>query len=159
MLGTWVVACTKPQHEFIAARNVSRQGCEYYLPRFYDRQSRRVRVLFPSYIFVKLLNERFHFLFSTAGVTRLLTSTGGLPSPVPLAVIDSIQMMEREGLVHLPDRDEFTVGQSVVVTHGPFKSQIGIYQGMNGRDRVTVLLSLFGHRSKINCSRSWIAAT
>jgi transcription antitermination factor NusG len=51
--------------------------------------------------------------------------------------------------VELPRREEFRIGETVRVAHGPFSGQLGLYQGQRPRERVLVLLSLLGGESRV----------
>jgi hypothetical protein len=64
--------------------------------------------------------------------------------PVPDSLINDIKSRERGGLVVLPKRDAFQIGEQVRITAGAFSGCLGLYQGQRARDRVLVLLALLG---------------
>ena len=62
------------------------------------------------------------------------------------AVSKHLRVLERAGLVKLPTATQVLLkkGQQVRITGGSFAGQIGIYEGMSGKDRERVLLNLLG---------------
>ena len=58
-----------------------------------------------------------------------------------------IRKQERNGLVKLPEREHrLKKGQKVRITGGSFAGQIGLYEGLSGKDRARVLLELLAAR-------------
>jgi hypothetical protein len=75
----------------------------------------------------------------------------GLPVHVPDKVIAEIRSRERGGLVELPSR--LKRGDAVRVLRGPFREHLALYDGMNGHERVAVLLSLLGGQHRVTMPR------
>jgi transcription antitermination factor NusG len=101
----------------------------------------------PGYAFV-WIELQWHAARWAPGVIRLVSSGGAEPAKVPVSVIDDLKSRERNGFVVLqPPR--LTRGERVQVAHGPLKGSIAIYQGMRGRQRVEVLLTLLGAQQRI----------
>ena len=141
----WLVAQTRPGEADLAARNISRQRFEVYNPKCLQRvgKTQKVIPLFRGYLFV-LAAEGWQFLSSTAGIIRLLMS-GERPATVSDSVIDDLRSKEnRKGIIILPKKQRFHVGQRVRISSMPWMT--GIYEGQKGRDRVAVLMSW------LNCS-------
>ena len=101
----------------------------------------------PGYAFV-WIELQWHAARWSPGVIRLVSGGSAEPAKVPVSVIDDLKSRERNGFVVLqPPR--LTRGERVQVAHGPLKGSIAIYQGMRGRQRVEVLLTLLGAQQRI----------
>ena len=143
----WFVARTKPRQESWAAENVARQGAEYYLPRLSVKEC-----LFPGYLFVRTRDKQWRFLNSTYGLLHVVMLGD---SPARLSVQDVMRIRELEGedgMVILPsakDEPALQAGDKLKVLEGPFKDLHGICSEMSARDRVRVLLSLFGRMTPV----------
>jgi len=75
---------------------------------------------------------------------------GGIqPARVPDGVIAEIRARERDGLVELPKRAKFRIGEAVRVRAGPFNGSLALYAGQRPHERVLVLLALFGSQQKV----------
>jgi transcription antitermination factor NusG len=154
----WLCARTKPSRELWAAENVVNQGHDYYLPRTLEqvivvgisgtRKEMRAKVLFPGFLFVRT-NGEWHFLLGTFGVSLILF--GNSPAVVPDKVIDAMKAREVNGYVELPapKQQRRKVGDAVRVRDGAFSGHVGIYQGMNARDRSKVLLDMLGQKTNV----------
>jgi transcription antitermination factor NusG len=151
----WSVAQTESQREATAAEWLRRDGFEIYLPkikitrRVVDRQERariiaRVVPLFPSYLFVRIVN-RWWSIGNTIGVTQLLLA-GDHPASVSDKEISKIMAQERGGLIRLPQPPGLKRGDQVRVLRGSFQDHIGVYEGMSGKQRERVLLDLLGRQ-------------
>jgi transcription antitermination factor NusG len=136
----WAVVQTAPQHEHTVRLLLMRGQYETYLPRILVRQ--RITPLFPTYLFVSLAEKRWYPILWTPHVTRLLMS-GDQPTKLPENVVNQIRKRERNGLVKLP-LHQLRKGQQVRIIRGSFEGQIGLYDGMSGKDRERVLLELLG---------------
>jgi len=143
---SWAVAVTRLNCERLVETCLTRQGLEPYLPRIRERVvyrgsvTDRDRILFGRYIFVRAVGA-WRAVKRTFGVVCLLQS-GDKPALLQDTVIDELRMSHDEsGFVQLP---KFALGQRVRITDGPFYGQLGLYQGMTGRQRESVLLASLG---------------
>lgn len=161
----WYVVSTLPHQEPRALANLQRQGFEAWLPAFRKarRHARRadsvVVPLFPGYLFIHLDVEtaRWRSINGTFGVVKLLCH-GDTPEPVPAGLVDELlARRDAEGLVRLPPR-QFARGEALRVVAGPFADLVGICDGMSGRDRVVLLLSLLGRTVKATVPLAGLAA-
>lgn len=165
-LTRWYVVQTQANAENKAVAHLARQGFATYLPRYLKRRrhARRVDVvaapLFPRYLFVAidLSAQRWRSIYSTVGVSRLV-SISDSPAPVPEQVVDLLRGREDEaGFVRLDDRPRFGLGGKVRILEGAFYDCLGIYDGMPDRDRVAILLDLFGRKVRVLLDAEAIAA-
>lgn len=154
----WAVAFCHPNCERKAVTHAERQGFQCYLPRiktykFQDgRKIEREEPLFPRYLFVSV-GEIWRSLASTTGIASILLN-GDKPALLRETVIEGIKKQcDDQGLFV-----GFRRGQRVRVERGAMAGQIGIYQGMRGRDRCAVLLNLLGSEIKVTMRAGDLAA-
>lgn len=156
----WVVAMCRPNHEAIAAVNLSRQGYVNYCPRFATKQVNKptiIRPLFPRYIFI-FIDKFWSSILGTRGISRLLIADNG-PATIPTQVIDELKSREVHGLVSLTTPPKFSPGDHVKTDSGPLVGHLLIYEGQSAHDRVRVLAELLGRKVIIELpEKSLIAA-
>lgn len=163
----WYVVQTRPRDESTALLHLTRQGFEGYLPRFLKRRrhARKVDVapvpLFPGYLFVALdlTAARWRSIHGTVGVSRLVCY-GENPAPIPEGIIEEIQGREDAGgwVVLHPER-VLQRGQPVEISNGPLADLRGIFEGLDSKERVIVLLSLLGREVRARVPLGWVQAT
>lgn len=161
----WYVVHTQPNAEIRALGHLLRQGFEPYLPRFTAsrRHARKVevvvRALFPRYLFVRLdlAKERWRAILSTVGVAGLVMG-GDRPAAVPAGVIEEIRAREDEaGMVRVAPAG-LRQGQKVRVTAGPLADFDGVFDGLDDRQRVIVLLNLMGRNIRVPLNADLVSA-
>jgi transcription antitermination factor NusG len=166
----WSVAQTENRRESTAADWLKRAGFETYLPKIkvvrqvvrgHTRSHERMRTisrvepLFPSYLFVHIV-DRWYSIANTVGVIQLLLA-GDQPAPISDKEINEIRAKERGGLIRLPPLPGLKRGDQVRVLRGTFADHIGIYDGMSGKQRERVLLDLLGQRVPVHLPSADIA--
>lgn len=162
----WYVAQTHSRAEETALAHLKRQGFRAYLPRYRKkrRHARKTelveRPLFPGYLFVCLdvARMRWRPIRSTVGV-RLLICDGDRPLAVPEGVVEDIRARETEdGVVPIAETPPFAPGDTVQVTEGPFRDQVGWFERLADKDRVIVLLNLLGRPMRVPLTASSVSA-
>src|SRR5262252_5307625 len=136
----WAVIQTEAQREHAVRLLLMRAGFETYLPR--TRVRNRITPLFAGYLFVRLPPRCLWFVLWTPHVIRLLMS-GDQPAQISEEIVNQIRKREHNGLVRLPIR-RLRKGEKIRILRGSFEGQIGLYDGMSGKDRERVLLELLG---------------
>ncbi|MEE8275766.1 MAG: transcriptional activator RfaH [Alphaproteobacteria bacterium] len=152
----WYVAHTQPHGEPRALANLLRQGFEAYLPRFrkwrrHARRTERVPApLFPRYLFVAFdeATARWRAIHSTFGVHHLIC-TGDAPAPVPPGVVDDIRAREEDGFVSLGRLAAYKPGDPVRIAAGSLCDRIGLFERMDERERVVLLLEMLGRQVRV----------
>ena len=156
---SWLVVRTQPNREVWAGDNITRQGYDYYLPKFKEtvlimqKKVTRIRALFPSYLFVNT-DGPWRWLTGTFGVSTLIFN-GEAPATVSPKIIDELRSREdEEGMVILPGdprlkKSRFTPGQIVKATEGPFIGCFGIHEGTSTHERERILLDLLGRKVSV----------
>ena len=84
------------------------------------------------------------------GVARLVLD-GAAPAKVPDHIIAGLRERKRNGVIELPKAPTSVLraGDPVRVTHGPFAGFAGLYQGMRGRQRIEILLTVLGSQQRV----------
>jgi len=146
----WFVIHTKPRDEHRVKPHLLNQEIEAFLPLFETHQYlngkmvRRIKPLFPNYLFAKLDLERHYYKVKwTRGVSKILGTWDG-PVPISEKVIQTIKMqMGEDNLVKL--KEEWKEGDLVQITSGPFKELRGVFQKkVSDNGRIKILLNLIG---------------
>lgn len=148
---TWFVAHTQPRSEEIARLHLERQGFDVFLPRCRRevRHARRVAEvcspLFPRYLFVGLDPERqrWRSVNGTHGVVYLI-SDKDRPLPVAEEVVAGLMARcDQDGFVPVVERQrQFAEGEQLRILAGPLADHVGVFQRVDERQRVTLLLQL-----------------
>ena len=146
----WFVIRTKAGDEHRANANLLHQEIETFLPLLKDhyfrggRMVRTIKPLFPNYLFANFnLESHYYKVKWSRGVGLILGNTEG-PIPISAKVVQAIlDRIGKDNLVEL--EDQIQRGDLVQITSGPLKDLTGIFEKrMSGKDRVRILLNLFG---------------
>jgi transcriptional antiterminator NusG len=119
-----------------------------------DGQRKTVsKKLFPGYVFVQMLmdDESWYVVRNTPGVTGFAGTTmdeRAKPTPLPDTEVEQIlkQMHSAAPRINIG----FAVGETVLVTDGPFSEMIGTVDTIDlDRGRVRVMVSMFGRDTPV----------
>ncbi|EKE00951.1 MAG: hypothetical protein ACD_21C00250G0024 [uncultured bacterium] len=155
---SWFVAHTQPLKENIAKQHLLEQGFEIYLPQFKKtrRHARKIEEvlapLFPRYLFVgmDLKTSPWRSVNGTRGVSYLLTNDNH-PAVVPNEIIENLKAQENEdGLVPVTSLLLFTKGDKVRILDGAFKDQVAVFETLDNKQRIQLLLNFLGREMKIS---------
>ncbi len=154
----WACAQTHPFKTKLAITNLTAIGFTTYVPHIVERIRNhgkivnRTTLLFPTYIFISI-ELQWHAVCAAPGVIRLIRD-GMAPARVPDRIIADIRAREVDGLVQLP---QLRPGARVRVIGGPLRGLEGLVDGLNGHERIGVLLSLFGSQRRIEIAKDQLA--
>ncbi len=158
----WHLIFTKPQKETQVNRLIQNRDLETFFPavqinRGYGR-GMKVQPFFPHYLFFRadLTQENTTGLQWLPGV-RSLVSFGGRPAIVPDQIVAALrQQFEVKFAQTLhPAELLYKPGDEVRIVNGPFKGLEAIFQkGLNGTDRVQILLNLLGRWNETHVNLS-----
>ena len=151
----WFILQFKSNSHHLAAKNLTRQGFETFLP-LHETTSRRLsrfintsKPLFPGYMFIKFdrAESVWHKINSTYGVSRLITFNSILKS-IPTIFVD--HLMKRYDLSGklIPIR-KLKKGDHVTVLKGPFADFIATVEKYEADQRIWILMDLMGRKIKI----------
>ena len=86
----------------------------------------------------------------TRGVGYILLNDGH-PVSMPTSVIDTLKSQENEqGIVPISCVETFVKGERLRIVDGGFKDQIAIFEKMDDKQRVQLLLNFLGRETKIS---------
>lgn len=154
----WFVVHTQPLKETVAQQHLAEQGFEAYLPQYKKtrRHARKVdevlAPLFPRYLFIgiDLEVDQWRSVLGTRGVSYLLM-TDSQPAVVPSRIIEALKNQEtNEGLVPLNSMALFTKGDKIRVLEGAFKEYVAVFEKMDDKQRVQLLLNCLGREVNIS---------
>lgn len=140
---SWYVAQTLTGHEAMVQQRLEASGLKTYLPRI--KAEDRPIALFPGYLIVQPIVQ-WSAIRWTPGVVRLLMA-GDHPAPLSGQTVHQLQKREYKGFIHMPKPKSppgLHKGQTIRVIAGSFVGLNGLVEGMAGRERVRILLSLLG---------------
>jgi transcriptional antiterminator RfaH len=155
---TWCVAHTQPLKESVAQKNLLDQGYDVYMPRFKKtvRHARKVEErlmpLFPRYIFVGIdfSSALWRNINGTRGVSYVVMAGENTPSKVPVSIIHELKSQEvSEGVVPLSSIITFSKGEKIRVIEGVFADHMAVFESMDDKSRVQVLLTFMGREMKM----------
>ena len=155
---TWCVAHTQPLKEVVAKQHLLDQGFEVYLPRFKKiiRHARKAEEkllpLFPRYIFVGMNLEKdgWRRINGTRGVSHLLMSNDLNPAKVPTRIVHELRAGEvSDGIVHVSSLVTFAKGEKVRIVEGAFADQMAVFESMDDKSRVQLLLTFMGREMRV----------
>ncbi|UJJ33308.1 transcription/translation regulatory transformer protein RfaH [Halopseudomonas maritima] len=146
----WYLIQCKPRQDERAEENLRNQSFTCYRPQrrtLHVKRGKQVELvesLFPGYLFVCLdrLQDNWYSIRSTRGVARLVTF-GNEPAVVSSDLIDYLHAHEAEA----PVACQFSRGDSVRITEGPFSELEAIFLRSDGDERAILLLTLL-HREQ-----------
>jgi transcription antitermination factor NusG len=143
----WYAVHTRSRHEKQVDLFLSERGVETFLPLVHTLSRRRDRKkyvdipLFPGYLFVFAEKERLYDVKYTRGVTRIIGTDLGVPTPIPDRQIQDIKsVMETE--VQLDPFPYLKKGRMVRVKLGPLKGMEGILVERKGHYKLVIRIDL-----------------
>jgi transcriptional antiterminator RfaH len=158
---SWYVIHTKPQQEDRADSNLRAWGVKTFAPKVRGRQYNRhtgrtthvTSSLFPRYIFARFkVSELWRKVSFTRGVHSVVC-TGGLPTPVDEEIIELIESQkDADGFIRTDK--VLRPGDKVMITEGPLRNLIGIFEGRYKDDEhVSILLTAVNYQSRVMIER------
>ncbi|GAB5488634.1 MAG: transcription/translation regulatory transformer protein RfaH [Parasphingorhabdus sp.] len=160
----WYVAHTQSQKEKLALLHLERQGFTSFFPcqnisKRYGKKYRVVsRPFFPNYIFVhlNLARDRWRSINGTIGVRQLVQFGGeGMPAPAPIGFVERLQEMNHEN-GELDLVDDFSPGDRVRISGGPFAELHGTLLKVDSLERVTILMKFLSGETKVGLERRFL---
>ena len=150
----WFILQFKSNSHHQAAKNLTQQGFETFLP-LHDSTSRKLsrfintsKPLFPGYMFITFdrAESTWHKINNTYGVSRLITFNSILKS-IPTIFVD--QLMKRYDLSgKLLPIQKLKKGDQVTVLKGPFAKFIATVEEYEADQRIWILMDLMGRKTK-----------
>lgn len=152
----WYCVYTKPQQERATEHRIRVQGSAVWLPlesvRLANRQT-VIRPIFQRYLFVQAYP--WNVIRNAGGeeMARVLLSPARKPLELPPGELETLfAQCAPNGVIYAPEPREVTRGDRVTIEDGPFTSFSGICR-RTSRDRIWILLNLFGRPQEVPFSR------
>ena len=157
----WYALQTKPQQEDRAESNLIAWGVETFYPKMQVRRFNQYtgrpnsipKPLFTRYIFAHFqASTMLHNVCFTRGV-QTVVKFDGICCPVDDNIIEAIKLrVGQDGFVRLGE--EFKRGDKVVISSGPLKDFIGVFdEAANDQTRVSILLTSVSYQSRVVIQR------
>lgn len=119
------------------------------------KKTSRSKKFFPGYIFVNMImsDKSWHLVRGTSKVTGFLgggTNSSKTPSAVPEHEVLRVTQQMVEGAEVTRPKANFSLGEDVLVTDGPFNNFNGTVEEINEeKGKVKVLVSIFGRPTPV----------
>ncbi len=115
------------------------------------KKSQRTRKFFPGYIFVQMrMSEGNWHLVKKASKVSGFVGRQGVPAEVPESEVLSVTKQMEVGTARPRVEFNFSLGEQVVVTDGPFNNFNGTIEDIDeAKSRVKVLVSIFGRPTPV----------
>ena len=160
----WYVIHTHPKQEERANENLRSWGVETLHAKLRTRRYNEftgaptyiTQPLFPRYIFAKFnAREQLPRIRFTRGVHNVVCF-GESPAPVDEDIIDIIRdRSDEHGFVKA--NDELKPGDNVIVSAGPLRNLIGIFEReIKGSDRITILLTAIEYQARLMVNKELV---
>jgi transcriptional antiterminator RfaH len=159
-MNLWYVIQTKPKEEEKATSHLSTNGLEIFSPLIETfswrkgRMIKKLKPLFPGYIFGKFDLEKNYPLVRWARGVKKVLGFGGYPVPVSEEVVEIIKgRADCSGVVR--KAHHFRPNDVVRIKSGPLKDLLGIFERWaSDNERVRILLNLIGYQPavEIHCA-------
>ena len=151
----WFVVYTNIKCEFRAEKGLAAKGYDVFLPRarrwvrHARKKTERVAPLLPRYVFVgfDLDLMPWYEIRNTDGVEGIL-SNNTIPVAVPTAAIEDLRVMETMGVFdETTEVLRLSAGDHVRLIKGPFAGHLCTLKSARGKEKVEVVLALFGREN------------
>jgi transcriptional antiterminator RfaH len=160
----WYVVYTHSKQEDRVDQNLKAWNIETFTPKmkvcrrnqFTGTASYITQPLFPRYIFAKFdASSMLHNIRFTRGVNSVVSS-GGYLTPIEDEILFLIKSrIGVDGFIRMGN--DLASGDKVVITDGPFKDLVGIFEReTTDMDRVTILLEVISYQGRITLNRDMV---
>ena len=142
----WHALYTAPRHEKSVADQLNRRGISCFLPvyrstrRWKDRRKELAMVLFPGYVFVRVVPQDRVQVLQLRGVVRLVTFNGR-PVALPEQEIELLRS-RLSGARAMEPHPYLRVGKRIRVRRGPLQGLEGIIVRVKDRCRLVFSIDL-----------------
>jgi transcriptional antiterminator NusG len=118
----------------------------------------REKPLFSGYIIIEssLNGEVKHVIKSINGVTGFITDRTGEPTPMSKGEVNRLIGVIDESSSDSVKEEPFIVGESIVITDGPFANFKGTIEEVNKNSKVKVNVLIFGRTTSVDLNANQI---
>lgn len=113
---------------------------------------------FPGYVLIKMImNEKsWHLVKETDKITGFLGGEIGKPTPISDEEAAFMTNQSGDGARKTRSQSNFSAGDSVKVTEGPFASFVGTVEAVNEKGKLKVNVSIFGRPTPVELDDSQV---
>ncbi|WNC69639.1 transcription/translation regulatory transformer protein RfaH [Thalassotalea nanhaiensis] len=154
----WYLLTSKPREEHRAFDNLTSQGHDVFLPKISKVVKRQgvksvsLVPLFPNYLFICLdtVDANFNAIRSTRGVGAFV-KFGLHHATIQSSLIDAIKrdVEAKDGHNSLEQLLNYSAGERVEISDGPFKGLQAIYKTKDGLERSILLINMLGQDNDV----------
>jgi len=111
----------------------------------------KTRKFFPGYMFIQMdmTDETWHLVKDSMKVSGFV-GNGGKPAVIPVSEVEKVTQQMEVGAEKPKPMVNFSVGEEVVVTDGPFSNFNGSVEEINEeKGKLKVLVSIFGRPTPV----------
>ncbi len=152
----WFAVRVKANREYVTNASLSGRGYETCLPLYSAGagDSRRVKPLFPGYVFCRFDGLQRLRVLTSPGVVNIV-SFGTLLAPLADEEVAAIQLMVKSGLPVFP-LPYLKEGHRIRVTRGSLTGMEGLVTQVRRGWRVVASITLLQRSVAVEVDRSWI---
>lgn len=127
-------------------RNLRNQDIQFYIPKIFinaNKDSNKIKVLFPGYGFVRLAQTNLQALRNTPGLKNIIRF-GDRFAIAKNSMISHFKELEYSSKIEPISVRQLSKGDEVHINSGPFEGCISKIIAVPSKDRITILISLLG---------------
>jgi transcriptional antiterminator RfaH len=142
----WYAIYTKPRNEKKVTETLNSMGIEAYCPmvtsikQWSDRKKKVTAPVLPSYVFVKIEEQKRNEVFQVAGIVRYVYWLGK-PAIIRPIEIEALQHSLAQDFKSIITTD-FQKGDTMKIPSGPFKGYEGVIKQISPTKMQLILDSL-----------------
>jgi len=106
---------------------------------------------FPGYVLIKMVmnDKTWHLVKNTEKITGFVGGTADKPTPISEDEATFMSNQMKDGFKKPRTSINFTEGETVKVTEGPFASFVGTVEAVNEKGKIRVNVSIFGRPTPV----------
>jgi transcriptional antiterminator RfaH len=157
----WFAAYTRSRAEKQVARELEKQGIEYYLPlyttirQWSDRKKKVEEPLIRSYIFVHIVEKEYLPVLQVPGVVTIVRFSGK-PVPVPDWQIENLKILMGAQVPVSPEIHEFEKGEEVCITRGALQGLRGTIIRIRGQHKLVISIHALNYNVTIDIDPAFV---
>jgi len=158
---SWYAAYTRSRAEKKVARELQKQGIQYYLPlyktikQWSDRKKKVEEPLIRSYIFVRIVEKEYLPVLITPGVVTIVHFSGK-PVPIPDWQIDNLKIMLGAKVPVNSEIAALIKGREVRITRGSLEGLRGIIVHVKGRHKLVISVHALNYNMTIDIDPGFV---
>jgi len=143
----WYAVYTRPRNEKVIYAKFLENKIEALLPlqkelrQWKDRKKWVEKVMFTSYVFVRIYKQDYHKILNTQGVVKFIT-INKTPCEIPNKEIELIKKLTDNNFEIITETYNFNIGDNVEIINGSLKGVKGKLLEYKGKKRVVLTIEI-----------------